>query len=367
MKKLIIRNVKTALFICVMPSALVAGEAPWISPDQDYVIGVGKTLGVYSGGGSSDEPDYDPPCPPWSLKAGSETWNWSLSGPGNKSGDEDQITVTATGQGEITVKVNRNDTYKDDSSPAQEGEGTPSADSGELSITVATVADQDPNKKWFYFENPSSPVPPDIEQKIFTVDAPPPNGSRYDWSGTGVLFDDVGLNTAGMAVTAHSQNGGQVTSISKWGSEEIGEIVCTVRTPVWVSNGLGPSNWFNDFWSMGWYQHNSFLIKDSEGDLIAEGIGLNEQFSEKDNLNSWNNWGTPNQVNAQTELGGGVDQYGITQRVFGPTLSPLPDENNGQAVYSIRQKYRIGSSTSGDGQLINDHKLTFHRGYATIQ
>jgi len=348
---------------------LQAGDAPWISPNYDYVIGVNKTLDVYCGGGSSDEPDYAAPCPPWSLSSGTEVWNWTLGGPGSKSGDEDQITVTATGVGSISVSVNRNDTYSDETQPDPTTDsGVVSPDSETLSILAVEVKEQDSSKKWFYFGNPSSPIPTDVEQHLFYVDGGyPPQGSRYDWSASISTFQDHYPGNCGQLVKAKSSGSGNVDVEANWGSEGLGVVSLAIRTAEWNGNGLSSAVWFNDGWSMGWDQYNSFSIKDSEGDLIEENIGLNEQFLNRNNSTSGNNWPTPNQVNASTETGGGVDHYGIKQRIIAITLDPVPSENNGQAVFSITQKYRIGSSSSGDGQLINEHTLTYHRGYVSIQ
>lgn len=337
-------------------------------PGSGYVIGVEKTLDVYTGGGSSDEPDYEPSCPPWILKADTTTWNWSLNGPGQQSGNEDPITVSPTGVGTITVKVNRNDSYEDGSTPPEVGDGVPSDDSDELSILAVEVKDQEPDKKWFYFENPSSPVPTDVEQHICYVDGGfPPQGSRYDWSAQISTFQDHYPGNQGQLVKAKSSGSGGVDIEVKWGSEELGTLRKVIRTAVWDQNGLGSPVWFNDGWSMGWYQHNSFVIKDSEGDIIVDDIGLNEQFSNRNDLTPNNNWPSPKQVNATTHLGGGVDHYGITQRIIAITLDPVPAEGDSQKVFKLKQQYRIGSSSSGDGQFINEHTLIYHRGYASIE
>ncbi len=162
---------KTLCAIYVIAVSLIsinllhAGSPPSIDPSPKAYVGVGKDLNVSASGGSSDDPDYDAPCPPWTIVADTEIWTWTVNGPATILGSGPAITLTGTSVGDVSVTVNKNDEYKDKSTPPVQDNGTPSAESApplRVHVLEAKAADE---KKWYYFEHPQLPAPYDAEEK----------------------------------------------------------------------------------------------------------------------------------------------------------------------------------------------------------
>ncbi len=374
-------NIKDKLiivvFILISSSSLKAGEGPWISPDQDYVIGINKTLNVYTGGGTSDEPDYEPSCPPWNLTADTTSWNWSVNGPGQKSGNADQITITATGIGMITVKVNRNDKYEDGSNPPEKGDGVPSDDSEKLTIKAVEVKDEDPEKAWYYFGNPSAPKPADIELNRFSVSgSAPPQGSRYDWSeqGNKATFQDSSAGNFGQIVKGTSTGFGDVEIEAKWGNENLGRIDKEILKFGQIKSA-GSSAWaFNYAFAFGWITEAIYQVLDQNGASLESDIGVNERLHMDQTLDYIsNNWHANGAItNTTTTEPGGyfTDQYKI--RSILNTRVPAPVDYKKEPsiaaieVFSFIQDYYIGSISTEDGIHMLTHVVRFCKGYATV-
>jgi len=355
-------------------ASLQAGVAPWISPNYDYVIGEGKILDVYCGGGSSDEPDYEAPCPPWSLSSGTEVWNWTLSGPGSKSGDENQITVTSTGVGPITVSVNRNDTYSDEKQPDPTTDsGVVSAESDEITIysVIAKAAD---NQKVYFFNHPSHPYPSDVEEKNFVAEGLENVGTpvgRIDWSASPQCLeftDNVG-GSGGTYVVANSTAASEnCTVTASWGSETLGTV--NVQIIEFSEISQGPYTWSPiDEWNLfGWDSTLDWIVLGSDGRAI-DGVGVNEEFGPFTNDNP-NNWPRPSEFSGVIESGVFGDHYSIVSPNFGPfVLAPAPDPtgSSGLKLISANQSYYIGSKNTGDGVKMRSHTLAFCRGYPQIE
>lgn len=234
----------TILFAAIQFTKMVAyaGDAPWISPSSEYVLGVNKTLEVYTGGGVSSQPDYDPSCPPWKLKADAMIWNWIIDGPGDKESDADTITLTATAVGEITIKVNRNDHYEDGADPPMEDIGVTSDDSNALTVHVLKLSIINPEKKWYYFGSLSNPFPLDLYQKEFRAEGDIGGAGSLTWEvspNRAEMHDVYGIGGKGQHMMGTSNDAGDVAINAKWGNEEIGVINETIRNegsitvPLW--------------------------------------------------------------------------------------------------------------------------------------
>lgn len=367
-----------ALYAIAASPQLSASEAPWISPNTDYVIGVDKTLDVYCGGGSSDKPDHAAPCPPWTLSSDTEVWNWPFNGPGTKSGDEDQITVTATAVGEITVSVNRNDTYSDESQPDSSTEsGVVSADSETLTIHSVKPTDNQPSKKWYYFNNPQLPIPTDAEECHFSIEGSTGNAGSISWEASSQRASFSGNDPggsgqgSGMDVTGTSSGTGQVEIKAKWGSADLGSLSKTIYScaNVWK---LGQPTQYSQ--SITWF-HSSYVYKcswifeDEDTDPIAN-VGLNEIFGDRNDLYSENTWsGFFFDRNAVLDdSGGALDTYGYSNLTYGlvPSMTAHGASGDSTAVFSLPQEYRVGTMESGEGQLAQSHTVTWRRGKVTV-
>jgi hypothetical protein len=361
-------------------ATLQASVAPWISPNYDYVIGEGKILDVYCGGGSSDEPDYEAPCPPWSLSSGTEVWNWTLSGPGSKSGDENQITVTSTGVGAITVSVNRNDTYSDEKQPDPTTDsGVVSADSETLSVCAVKLSDPDQNKKLYFFGGPDEPFPYNVEQKRFIIINGENSPSVFTWTASPNRIAFVPADGAAKEedVMAHAvgSNGPSETTIQvKWGSSEIDTRGINILYFGSIALETDYTNWWDYGIAQGYETHFIWLVKDQLGASIA-GVGVNENFdySQKtDHIsNNWFGNGMITRNDDTSAAGYFEDQYFVTQRLGNLVPEPVDYEWLPNAasirVVSVPQKYYIGSKASADGVEMKSHTVIYHRGYATVQ
>lgn len=349
-------------------SCLRAGLEPTITPNGDIILGETKSLTFSGSGGQSDAPDYEAPCPPWTLVSESDFWNWSSSGNAiniTPSGNTADVYGTQVGEG--TIYVNRNDSYSDATAPnAVTDEGTPSPDSASTTVHVVKPALLD-NAKWFYFGNPENPVPGSIEQVRFWIIGNPGEVS-YSWTKEGPLeFETLSYSANNDVIMARATDGPSSVSVTAHANgNNLGEIDTEIYIADFAGNGLNSVQFVDDGWVIGWDQYNMFSIRDSNGGLIPEGIGINETFSTRNNYIS-NTWPSPAQVNATTETGGGIDHYGVKKLVFQVLVNPTPESGNSDKVFKIKQQYRIGSSTSGQGTLIQEHYVVFHKGHASIE
>lgn len=360
-----------SIFILIYSSYVLfsnAGTLPSINPSETVVIGETKILTLSASGGSSDEPDYDAPCPPWAIVVDSTVWSWFSSGSAigiTPNGNSVEVKGISIGEGE--VYVNRNDFYSDASGTTSNvGSGVPSPDSTHTTLHVVKPEKLD-SEKWFYVDNPASPIPPGIEHIRFWIIGNP-GGVSYEWNISG---------PAQLEMLSYAPNKDVILAKATGGSDEIsieasvdgrtlGEVNTEIFTVIFAGNNLTSAVFFDDGLQLGWDQYNLFSIRDSNGGLIPEDIGLNENFGSRAKY-IFNTWPSPEEVNATTSIGGGIDHYQIKKYTWQVLVTPNPEKDNSDRVFKINQKYRVGSSTSGQGTLIQEHQLIYYKGHVSIE
>ena len=170
-----------------------AGEGPAVAPNTFQVVGIDKEITLTASDGSSDEPDFDPACPPWSLIEGSTTWNWTITGNIIQNPSANSITLTGQEVGKSTAVASRNDRYQDKSQPPVTADGVPSSDSSPpVDVYTVKVKETD-SHKIFYCNRPAHPTPVDLETKRYEVEGAEnvPSGG-FTWTATPnkLLFAD---------------------------------------------------------------------------------------------------------------------------------------------------------------------------------
>jgi len=256
-------------------------------------------------------------------------------------------------------------------------------DGQEFSYTVYVpkLVEHNPNnsaypKKLYYLQNPSEPVPSDVEYKKYQLEGVAGlDLGEISWSSNpGILNliaeqgqeDKVNVKTIG-------ENGTNETEIvAKWKGAEVASAMVKVRTKGEITRDYSSDEYDYTDWIVwvGWNSICGYQVADQFDDGIGN-VGINEELSFEDRTDHISpfNWfsGFRRTGNFET-LSTGIfpDHYGIhganlipyaTNKRELPTVSEV-------LVSSVPQKYRIGSKTTGDGMLFLEHNVVWKRGYA---
>lgn len=230
-------------------------------------------------------------------------------------------------------------------------------------------------KKLYYLGNPEHPVPSDLEWKDYNVQGISnlnPSSLSFKSEPPILMFVSESNVKETFSVRATASNADEPTKLFlKWNGVDVASTSVKIRTKGEIKpfHELDSYEYTDLIVYVGYNHWRGIQAVDNFDDPMSF-VGINEELFYNDRIdNVENNWFSAYKVNANEILFAGgtiTDRYGV----HGGNLIPYPVDKDvftniaPNLVSSVSQKYRIGSSTTGEGLLFRKHKILYRRGYA---